>query len=602
MTLKSSRKPVLAGLLCLLLLGFAGASYGAVRYDVIPSPTEVINTGRSEVLGSIHMIVKGVGNVTGSSLGGAAQIGIIYNNPALQIDNTTATGIKLFFTTGFATAFTKTATSGNVGIVKVENIDLNGKWVGFITINLAPGAVVSESDYIRLEGVRGRIDASGTGLTPGTNFFAQLQSINDPAANQFSSDTVRVATSFDGMNIAVSPMNLLLCFQPYGLTPGAAYSNYIKITEGFARAFVDADSLNNGLDLTDRVDSGGQTLVPLFVDHGTSTGTPPSAASASFLGAPTNSTQFYVVLDSIPDSVASVTWQGSVAETNGPTGATLDLVSTTPITGGIATAIYEFNAINQTGASDLIIETFTLQPILNLAAGKTSTGTVNAGVSLAPAVSALAALVQPGGSAINSRPRFLSMIESDAVALGNPPDDPTKPYGTVIRCNCFLLFTYVTSDTAFDTGIALANTTGDTEVFGKTAEAPDQIGKITFFFYDKAKGYVGSYTNSSDILAGQSFVNVLSAMLPGVTPTPLTSFSGYVIAQAQFQFCHALAFIADTKFGSIAHGYIANVIPDPAIKTGKRTASAAGDVGNYYWNGSTVVLSTPLPAGEGLNN
>jgi len=150
MTLKSSRKPVLAGLLCLLLLGFAGASYGAVRFDVIPSPTEVINTGRSEVLGSIHMIVKGTGNVSGSSLGGAAQIGVIYNNPALQIDNTTGYGVKLFFTSGFATAFTRTATSGNVGIVKVENIDLNGKYVGFITINLAPGATPTENDYIRL--------------------------------------------------------------------------------------------------------------------------------------------------------------------------------------------------------------------------------------------------------------------------------------------------------------------------------------------------------------------------------------------------------------------------------------------------------------------
>ncbi len=81
MTLKSSRKPVLAGLFALLLLGFAGASFGAIRFDVIPSPTEVINTGRSEVLGSINMVVRGTGNLSGSSLNGPAQIGIIYNNP-----------------------------------------------------------------------------------------------------------------------------------------------------------------------------------------------------------------------------------------------------------------------------------------------------------------------------------------------------------------------------------------------------------------------------------------------------------------------------------------------------------------------------------------
>jgi len=581
--LKASRLPVLAGLLCLLLMGFAGASYGAVRFDVIPSPTEVITTGRSEVLGSINLVVRGTGNVTGTALSGAAQIGIIYNNPAVQIDNTTSTGIKIFFSSGFASAFTKTATSGAVGIVRVENIDLNGKYVGFITLNLAPGATPAENDYIRVEGVRGRIDASGTGLTPGTNFFAQMQSINDPAAAQFQPETVRVATSFDGMNIKVTPMNLLLCFPPTGLAPGGSYTNSIKITEGFARAFVDADSGAAGVDAADRVDSGGPAGV------WTTDTVTPIASVAGYLGAPTNSTQFYVVLDSIPDSVSSVTWPATVAEANG-VASSLVFVSSTGPTAGVATATYSYESVNQTGASDLVIETFTLQPTLTIATGKTSTGTVNAGVSLAPTVSALSSLVQPGGSAINSRPRFLSMIESDDVALGNPPDDPTKPYASIIRCNCFLLFTYVTSDAAFDTGIAIANTTGDLEVFGATAEAPNQLGKITFYLYDKSKGYVGSYTTAADTLSGASWVNVLSNILPSVTPTALTSFSGYIIAKAEFQYCHALAFIADTKFGAVAHGYLANIIPDPAIKSGKRTATAAADI---------ISL---CPAGESLNN
>jgi hypothetical protein len=573
---------VLAGVLCLLLLGFAGSSFAVVRFDVIPSPTEVITTGRSEVLGSINLITRGTGNITGTSQTGSAQIGIIYNNPAVQIDNTISTGIKLFFSAGFTTAFTKTGSSGNVGIVGVQNIDLNGKYVGYITLNLAPGSTPTENDYIRIEGVRGRIDASGTGLTPGTNFFAQLQSINDPAANQFNPETVRVATSFDGMNIGISPQNLLLCFPTSGLVPGGALTNYIKITEGFARAFVDADSNGAGVDASDRVDSGGPVGVL------TTDGTVVSQSVKDFLGRPTNSTQFNVVLDSIPDSVDTITWDAAVV--NGDTGASLVYVSSTGITGGIATATYKFKAVNQTGASDLIVETFTLQPKLNLKAGKTSTGTVNAGVTLAPAVGPLSSLVQPGVQDDNSRPRFLSMIESDNIALGNPPDDPTRPYAVVIRCNCFLLFTYLTADSAFDTGIAVANTTGDVEVFGKTTHAPDQIGKITFFFYDKTKGFVGTYTTTADTLSGASYVNVLSAMLPGVKPTALSSFSGYVIAQAEFQYCHALAFIADTKFGAIAHGYLANIIPDPAIKSGKRTATAAADVVNL------------VPAGESLNN
>jgi len=199
----------MAGLLCLLLMGFAGASYASVRFDTVGSPTEVINTGRSEVTGAVSLIVRGTGNVTGTSTGGSTQIAFLYTNPAMQIDNTTATGIRLFFSTGFAPAFA--GSIGAVGIVLVQNIDVNGRCSGSITINILPGATPAEGDFIRLEGVRGRIDAS-TGITPGTDLFVAMQSINDPAAQNFTPDIVRVAKSFDGMNVKITQGTLLLCF------------------------------------------------------------------------------------------------------------------------------------------------------------------------------------------------------------------------------------------------------------------------------------------------------------------------------------------------------------------------------------------------------
>jgi len=83
---------MLAALLCLAMMGFAGVSYSqvttGVRWDVVPSPTEVITIGRSEVVGSITLFSHTVGERTGTSQGGDAQIGIIFTNPALQIDNT----------------------------------------------------------------------------------------------------------------------------------------------------------------------------------------------------------------------------------------------------------------------------------------------------------------------------------------------------------------------------------------------------------------------------------------------------------------------------------------------------------------------------------
>ena len=149
--LKASRMPLLAGLLCLLLLGFAGASYGAVRFDVVPSPTEVINSGRSEVVGSVNMIVRGAGNVTGTAAGGNTQIGLIYTNPSMQIDNTTTSGIKIVWSSGFGTAAPT--------IVLVENFDLNGaiKPEKTTTGEVEIGYQAAENGYLILDLFRTRI-------------------------------------------------------------------------------------------------------------------------------------------------------------------------------------------------------------------------------------------------------------------------------------------------------------------------------------------------------------------------------------------------------------------------------------------------------------
>src|SRR5881628_2733978 len=76
-------------------------SYGACQYEVVAAPTEVVNTGYSEVLGTVILIVRGTGNFTGTFTGDSAQIGIIYE---VQIDNTTTAGIRVFFSSGFAKA------------------------------------------------------------------------------------------------------------------------------------------------------------------------------------------------------------------------------------------------------------------------------------------------------------------------------------------------------------------------------------------------------------------------------------------------------------------------------------------------------------------
>jgi hypothetical protein len=346
------------------MVGLAASAHGAVRFDVVGAPTEVINTGRSEVTGSINLIARGTGNVTGTSTGGAAQMGMIYTNPALQIDDTTASGIQLFFSSGFAAA--------SPSIVTVENRDVNGRCSGFLAINLLPGAAPVEGDFIRIEGIRGRIDA-GAAITPGTDLFVDLQSINDPAAASFAPDRVRVAKSLDGMN-ATAVSDARACI--------------IRITEGFSRAFVDSDSNNDGVNVNDRTSSSGAAL-----------------------GLPTNSTQFVVRLDGIPDSVSGIVWAPSSSASSA--GAVLRLLSSS-FSASSATATYSYESINQAGSSDLVVESFELVAQIVINPGGTSTGTITASVTLGPAVSGSTGCAGPSDLA---RPRFLEAFELSITSL-----------------------------------------------------------------------------------------------------------------------------------------------------------------------------------------
>jgi len=529
-------------------------------------------------VGSITLFSHETGDVTGTSAGGNAQIGIIFTNPAMQIDNTTSSGIRLITSPNLASAT----------IVNVENKDINGRCSGFVTINVPYGITTVAGDFLRVEGVRGRIDLSGPpqGITPGTDLYASIQSINDPAANLFTPDIVRVAKSLCPYFVKIDKDTILLCFPTYGKYPVTSTPSYgITITEGFARAFVDKNA--NGNVTKARV--GSKDVL----------------GASPLLGDPTTNTKFVVYLRDIPASVGSISWPTSVPSNQNNTtldatyGSYLVLDSSSDISAtGEVSATYIFVSDNQTDFSDITTEVFQFKGTyaIKLALSDkdtTSTGTVNAGVWMGPYAETLKACDKPasvdGDGKTLHRPRFVKTMRSLNSGCNIPPDEPVQPYADIIRCNCYLLFTYVTSDAAWNTGIVVANTSGDTAVFGTKLHAPDQQGPVTFYFYDKTAQYVGSTQTATDVLPGQSLVTLLSALLP-TTPAPVKTFSGYVIAKTSFQYCHGYAFIADNTFANIAQGYLANVIPDPSIKAGVRTATAAADV------------VARIPAGESLNN
>jgi hypothetical protein len=595
---KAGKLALLAGLLCFLLMGFTGASYAQVpntiRWDVFPSPSEVITTGRSEVLGSISLYVQQGQStvVSGNSLGGPTQIGISYSNN-IMIDN--STGIRVYaprFPTDSVTA-------------TIQNLNITGRCQGFITLNIPPGITLFAGDVIRVDGVRGRIDLSD-GSNAGTNLYAQMQSVNDPSANLFYPETIRVATSYPGMLVtAVTSDTVTLCLPDYGKMANATPGYGITIQEGFVRAFVAADSNRSGPDSSDRVDSFGQLLGQA------------SWNGTAYTGSLGIGTRIKVIVHHLPASVIQVDWPASVTGSF----SSLQRVSSTytfiagtagGANNGWSTQIYEYFTNNQAGSSDTTLEAFSIIPLLKIGtSNQVDVGTVYAGATLTGAGETWSSVdcnLNPPQSSYR-QPRFVELWQSYNAGYVSSSDKLSTTFGKYAefaRCVCYLLFPYVTVDKGvppppgtfnWDTGISVSNTTDDVNWAGTVNGAPRQTGTVTFYLYDNKQGYVGSSTDSLLYGPGKGFAGILSNIIAPLQATfPGTGgylgnggFHGYMVAKAEFQFCHGYAFISDQFFNSISQGYVANVIPDPSVKS-RKTPTAAADV------------VTKLPAGESLNN
>jgi hypothetical protein len=183
----------------------------------------------------------------------------------------------------------------------------------------------------------------------------------------------------------------------------------------------------------------------------------------------------------------------------------------------------------------------------NIPAVTTSPATAVAGFS--PQSSVITA--SPAGTPI---PRFIPS-----------PLSPASFY-SIVSCSCNLLFPFVSNIAGFDTGIAIANTTADP--FGTLG----QTGTVTLNYYGNI---VEPTTPSSPVPPGEELIFTLSSGGNfGVQSTP--GFQGYIIAQANFQFCHGFAFIS-TVSNSEAEGYLAIQLDIPGLE---RTFQLGENKGN----------------------
>jgi len=181
-------------------------------------------------------------------------------------------------------------------------------------------------------------------------------------------------------------------------------------------------------------------------------------------------------------------------------------------------------------------------------------------------------LPAPGSSTVTVS---FAPLSSVAVASSSAPiprftnlSTPNAAF-SINLCTCNLLFPFVTNQAGFDTGVALANTSLDT--FGTSAQQGSV--KLTYFGSTAGGGAAPPPFTTQTVPAGQELIfNLSSGGNFGVPATP--GFEGYIIATANFQYCHAFVFISDVGAQKLAEVYLAIQLDfpfnlDPAI--GSRT-------------------------------
>jgi hypothetical protein len=166
---------------------------------------------------------------------------------------------------------------------------------------------------------------------------------------------------------------------------------------------------------------------------------------------------------------------------------------------------------------------------------------------------------------------------------------PTNPnYFSINKCACNLLFPFVAASSGYDTGIAIANTSQDNLGPTGNSSALSQFGGIQFWYYGTGNnggnapttqctntatpGLCPSNVSATNpiVPAGQILTYVLSSGGGSIGNNPngldnrANGFVGYIIAQAQFQYCHAYAFITALGAGplsaAVSEGYLGLVL------------------------------------------
>jgi len=524
--MRAKTKAVSVALFALFLFAFAANVQAQnVIHFVTQQNNEVVQYGLTELMGEVKFQSQLARTTQSNTITITYQGSQIANLPSGFPTVTFPSGTTKTFTYPNGVTLDLTCTGGNTtsycgqvgGVYNVAISGINTALGGQIILAIANAVAVAQGDEIRINGVRSDVSTKSIGQSVTGSITSTPSN-----ANTFDSVNVTVATVNQSMTVVVTSRTIPICT--------SATNPVFKVIEGFAGAFVEYTTPGSS---RPRYGATGDTRVRIQVNN-----------------LPANVTLSW------PSSVTGTTEQG-----NGTSPATLVLESGSTS----SVAIYTFNTTNQ-GLSDQLKESFAVIPVVTVPA-TSGFGTSTAQGQLWPDASST------------------TIIRFNHPLTNNPADN----FLTISKCVTYLLFPFVTGNAipGFTTGIAIANTSSDDAAFGTGAGATPQSGAITLYgWHNSVKAADGSSTTtyapttftgaavsavvSTNVSAGDTWAGVIDGA------TGFSGFQGYVIAKCDFQFGHGFAFIVG-KYNSgtvfdVAHGYLALVIPDPAI-TARVTAA-----------------------------
>ena len=537
----------------LLVLGLAVSEVAAQGYRLSARVNTVVASGNNQELGALRLTYRATGNVH------------IPSNNTLDVTfgglTVTSLGATPIAVTGTVAA---TAAIGNI-----DDDNKNQKIA--ITVTTAP----ADNDTITLTGVR--LDVSGldadavrakvTSTGSSGDFIEE-----DAVAGEDAS--IKVSNVKDGLTVSeVSQISVLTCD---AATTGGRMPS-IKVEEGFASAW-EEDALGAAGDETDT-----DTRIRIVVANVPSgvTFRWPGGGNAGEDGTMGNADDLIEGSEGFfANPAAHMIDHDGTDTTDMVASASLAYVSSGAAIGEDKTkhwVVYSFDGtdIATAGGDDPadphngVKNVFTVSPMVMVDTKKTGMG----GVS-----DVWAQLWPMQNASDDDRATVLSYDHAVETSAGSTTN-PNGYFVNVTECVTYLLFPFLTCGAQADwtTGIAVANTSADDEVFPVNAGAAAQGGSVMIHAYPKstmAEKMAAGHNSSPEMLADPISATISGNLAAGDTVAVtcnahpmLAGFEGYGIVRAGFRHAHGMAFVLgnfmDGAAIDVAHGYIALVIPDP---------------------------------------